>query len=198
DTDAGHLTFIPAWRYTKQDNITALGGFPAGTQEHDRQYSFELRFVGNRIDLFDYQLGALSYHESNDGRLVADQQMIATSQKYDQTLESWATFARLTANLTDRTRIVGGMRYTHDDKHMVASSDSLVVACTVSTPPFCPTAPLVPFTWQISDLPSIGFPIPPPGGAIPAFNALGAPSGALLVRPPVAVDRTQKVGKVTW
>jgi iron complex outermembrane receptor protein len=198
DTGAGHLTFIPAWRYTKQNNITALGGFPAGTQEHDRQYSFELRFVGNRIGMFDYQLGALSYHESNDGRLVADQQMISTSQIYDQTLESWATFARLTANLTDRFRVVGGLRYTHDDKHMVASSDSLVVTCTVATPPFCPAAPLIPFTWQVSDLASIGFPIPPPGGAMPAFNDLGVPTGALLVRPPVAVDQTQKVGKVTW
>ena len=73
-------TFIPAFRYTTQDNVVAPGGFPAGTREKDDQYSFELRFVGNRIGIFDYQLGGLYYNESNKGQLFAAQQKIRTSQ----------------------------------------------------------------------------------------------------------------------
>ena len=76
---------------------------------------------------------------------------------------SYAPFGRLTANITDQLRVVGGLRYTHDEKtfkgNVVASA--IVCAVVIAGVPTCPTAPLVPLVGAPSQFP---YPFPAAGG----------------------------------
>ena len=187
-TGAGTLTVIPAWRYDRQNNISDTFGFTAGVWQKDEQYSAEARFSGNRIGIFDYTLGALYYDEHNVGHYAVGQQALINFQNIDQKLTSYATFARLTAHLSDTLRLVGGVRYTHDHKTLVGNSDDLTIVCVA---PACPAAPLFPQATYPSGL---GLPVPPSGGVVPLIG-----TGAIIARSPAeAVNDGFNTGKVTY
>ncbi len=193
DTGTGKLTIIPAWRYSTVNTITAVPGFMAGLQTKDEQYSVEVRFAGNRIGVFDYTLGGLYYNETNRDHFAVDQQALATFQDFENRTESYAAFARVTAHVSDALRLVGGVRYTKDNKSFDGTSTGLTVVCVVRLAgvPTCPSAPLLPFTWTPGQLP---LPVPPVNGAVSPL--LG--TGAILVRNGNTVDATLDKGKVTY
>ena len=181
DTDYGRATLIAGWRPTRVATGYAALGTPAQTQENDEQYSTEFRFQGNRIGIFDYSLGALYFHEREKGTFIIDQYTLAAFQNYSQRLDSYSGFGRLTAHLTDTLRLVGGIRYTSDNKSFGGTATSLVVACTFQTPfgPSCPNAPLLPF----ATTPAVtGLPIPAVNGPPrPLIGPTGF-TGAVLAR----------------
>jgi iron complex outermembrane recepter protein len=187
-TDAGTLTVIPAWRYGVQDNISNIQGFLAQVFQKDEQFSVEARFAGERIGPIDYTLGALYFQEKNDAQFDIGQQALANFQNNSQKTTSYAVFARLTAHLADNLRLVGGVRYTHDDKSFNGTADGFTIVCPA---PACPTAPLLP---HVQDPSQFGLPLPPPGGVIPLI-----PTGALLVRGPIiSVNDGFKTNRVTY
>jgi len=175
DTQVGTLTFIPAWRYSKLDYLADATGFLYRQSETDQQYSGELRFNGHRIGILDYIVGAYYYHESEDYSQVVDPAVQSSWTTQGVTTSSYAPFGQITAHLTDRLRLVGGIRYTHDHKTFVSTGVSGRIICNATTPagaPNCPNAPLFPLVSGPSDLPFAfpGYgspPIPLPGtGAI--------------------------------
>ncbi len=175
-TDAGTLTFIPSWRDSKLDYLSDASGFLYKQREDDFQYSGELRFSGNRIGMFDYTLGALYYHESEDYHTTVSLSAQETFQDQAIRTNSWAPFGRLTAHITDRFRLVGGVRYTHDHKSFGSTAVSGTIVCTrLALGLTCPTAPLFPLADTSSQLP-FAFPAIS-GGVLP----LGT-SGAILSR----------------
>lgn len=192
DADFGKLTVIPAWRYSTVDTITDVPGFVAGIRTKDEQVSVEARFAGNRVGPFDYTLGGLFYHEHNNVLFGIDQQTLFTTQSNVQTTNSYSGFARLTAHVTERFRVVGGLRYTKDDKSFAGTSDTLTVVCVVPSPVFprCPAAPQLPFTWTVAQQTTVpipvGAPLPVPG------------TGALIVRGGNLVDASLNKGKFTY
>ena len=187
-TGAGTLTVIPAWRYGKQNNISDTFAFTAKVAQHDEQYSAEARFAGNRISIFDYTLGALYYDEHNKGHYAIGQQALANFQDIDQKLTSYAAFARLTAHLTDSFRIVGGIRYTHDDKSFNGDADGYTLVCAA---PACPAVTLFP---QVDYPSQLGIRLPSPGGVAPLIG-----TGAIVVRSPAeVVDQGFKTSRVTY
>ncbi|WP_343615040.1 TonB-dependent receptor [Novosphingobium sp.] len=190
-TDAGTLTFIPAWRDSKLDYSADAAAFFYKTREDDSQYSGELRFNGNRIDIFSYTLGMLYYHETEDYH--ADVNVFAQSSWTDQRINtaSWAPFGRLTANLTDTLRLVGGIRYTHDHKDFVSNGVTGVIVCRAPATVGCPTAPLFPLVDDPSQLP---FAFPPQG--VPAAP-LGT-SGAIVTRTDSSYNSQLTNQRVTW
>ncbi|MEG3164021.1 TonB-dependent receptor [Sphingomonas sp. PB2P19] len=195
DTGAGTLTVIPAYRRASLDYKFAAPSFVGYLREKDEQFSLEARFAGKRIGAFDYILGAFLYDEQIKGNYTFAQQALNTYQTFDSSTKSAALFGRLTANLTDRARLIGGVRYTHDKKDFAGQADVLVVVCTARNAfgvPSCPTVPLLPVTATMDQLPA-PFIVPPIGQARPIGN-----TGAILTRVATPVDTTLGNNEVTW
>ena len=193
DTGFGKLTIIPEWRRSAVNTITDGPGFEAGLRTKDQQDSVEVRFAGNRLGIFDYTFGGLYYHEHNHDNFAIDQQATFTYQDDIAKTDSYAGFARLTAHLADNLRFVGGVRYTKDDKSFNGTQDSLTIVCVAPVPgyPRCPTAPLLPFTWAISQQTVV--PLPAPGQVAPIGS-----TGAIVSRGGNVVDASLDKGKFTY
>ena len=195
ETGIGTFTVIPAWRRAKLDNKFPSPAFIGYIQEDDEQLSVEARLAGKPIGIFDYILGLYYFDEAVDGNYTFGQQALNAYQEFESTTESWAAFGRLTANLTDRFRAIGGLRYTHDQKRFDGQADVFVVVCTVRNAfgvPTCPTVPLLPITDSFSELPP-PFVIPPPDQARPIGT-----TGAILTHPTTPVHAGLSNGEVTW
>ncbi|MDB5579236.1 MAG: TonB-dependent receptor [Bradyrhizobium sp.] len=184
-TGAGTLTIVPAWRYADLNNIVAPG-FLLSTAEKDEQYSLEARFTGNRIGIFDYIVGGYYFDEDIRSRQVVDVSFLGSFLNNHYTTKSFAPFGRLTAHLSDRLRLVGGLRYSKDRKHFTGITTGLIIACTA---PRCLTQPLIPL---VSDISQIPFAIPAQGGPPALGRANGIPTGAVIVR----TDRNDDTGLV--
>ena len=172
DTPYGKLTLIPAWRPSSINDLSDAAGFIAATREDDEQYSTELRFAGNRISIFDYTFGALYYHEREKGVFAANLQSLATYETYTTFTDAYAGFARATAHLTDKLRLVGGVRYTSNQKSFDGTSDRLAIVCTLlALGKTCPTAPLIPFSYAANQQP---LPVPATNGGVVPVLGTGA------------------------
>ena len=195
DTSAGKLTIIPAWRYVKQDGINSVG-FLIGIHETDEQYSLEARFNGDRIGIFDYTVGAQYFHEHDDQTFGVSEAAINVYSLLNQKTESYAGFARVTANINDRFRLVGGARYTHDKKAFDGTQEALTDACSTFPPAPCFGAPLLPYALRIDDLPATFLP-PEPTGALP--TVLPTSGGGSIIRTPKLVSNSVlSKGRATW
>ncbi|HVR89697.1 MAG TPA: TonB-dependent receptor [Novosphingobium sp.] len=197
-TGAGTLTVLPAWRYTSQDYVSQAAAFIFKNKESDEQYSLEARFAGDRVGIFDYTLGAYFYHEQIDAETAVT--ISNTGNAFVQTLgtKSYAGFGRIVANLSDRLRLVGGLRYTKDDKSFKFAGIGAVINClgrTAFGAPNCPTAPFIPLFDRSAQF---AFPFPAAGGApIPVFTSPGPPN-YLIIRTDTTFNRTQSNSRVTY
>ncbi|WP_174296987.1 TonB-dependent receptor domain-containing protein [Sphingomonas bacterium] len=193
-TGLGKLTIIPAFRRNYISNLTAAPGFITGpTPERDNQASVEARFVGKQIGPLEYTLGAIWFHEIDNGHFTVDQQFLAAYQDYRSATNNYAASGRFTLHLADPFRLVGGIRYTDSEKRFDGLSERLTVVCTrvVAGVPTCPTAPLFPFA-----LTAAGQPLPVPamsGGVAPIIG-----TGAIVSRGDVAVDQSLSNKRITW
>lgn len=193
-TGAGTLTILPAWRYSDLDNKFAAPGFIGYIQEKDEQFSLEARFAGERIGIFDYILGAYMFDENVDGNYTFAQQALNAYQEFQSDTRSYAVFGRLTANLNDRLRLIGGLRWTRDEKQFDGRADVFLVRCTrtVNFVPSCPTTPLLPVGDSYTQL-QPPFIVPPVGGVTPIGT-----SGAILIRAVTPVQSELTRSKLTW
>lgn len=176
DTGAGTLTIIPAWRYGSLDYLAEAAAFPYRNREKDEQFSLEARFTGDRVGPIDYTLGAYFYDDSIRARIALNLSAAQNflTQAYDT--RSFAPFARVTAHVNDRLRLVGGVRYSKDIKSFDGTGIALNLICQrrVNGVPTCPTAQL--FT-TVDDVSQVPFPIPAGPAPIPQGT-----SGAIIVR----------------
>ncbi|MBA2933513.1 TonB-dependent receptor [Sphingomonas sp. CGMCC 1.13654] len=172
DSAIGKFTLIPAWRAAQISQVVGGPGFPPYLREKDNQYSLEARLAGKRIGIFDWQIGGFAYDESDRAHYSVNQSSVEIYQDFAPITHSYAGFGRLTAHLTNKLRIVGGIRYTSDHRTFTGTQDALVIACThvVAGRPSCPTAPLFDTS---SSLATQILPVPPRGGALP-LGATGA------------------------
>ena len=190
-TGVGTLTFIPSFRDSRLDYLSDAAAFFYKQREDDFQDSFELRFNGNRIGIFDYTLGALYYHESEKYHNALD--ISAQGSFTDQLIntDSWAPFGRLTAHLSERLRVVGGVRYTHDHKDFVSAGTTGTIVCTLLARGLtCPTSPLFPIVDYPSQLP---FPYPAANGGV-----LPVGGGAIISRSDSAYNTKLTNRRVTY
>ena len=198
NTGAGTLTVIPQWRYSKLNYASTAGSFPYANRETSEQYGAEARFAGKRISLFDYQVGLYYYGEITHSRPEISLSNLATYSASNYTTNSYAAFGRLTTNLSNRLRLVGGVRYTKDDKKFGYTATSIVVSCVAVNAfgaPNCPTAPSVPLFIDPATLP---FRVPAAGGApIPVFAGPGGPN-YLVIRTDTSFNRTKSNSRVTY
>ena len=191
DWDAGFGTFTiePALRFDRIRNRGGAGGFPITADQRNSQFSLEGRLAGS-AGLFDYTVGAFMFDENNRLRFgsVTFGSNLSLAAPIKQHIFSWAPFARLTANLTEDLRLVGGIRYTKDSKQLDSINPSIAVSCA---PTFtCSGIVLPPNVTRLEDIP---FAIPAAPGTIP-----GPTPNSRVTRSQVTINSRLKDSKATY
>lgn len=192
----GTVTVIPAWRYDNEDYLSSAGGFSYRQRQKTEQFSVEARLIGNRVSIFDYQLGFYLYHENIQLTTSLSLGAAANFLNNGFSTHSIAPFGRLTANLTDKLRLVGGVRYTDDKKQFGGTTEGNTIVCLnrVNGVPTCPTVPLFGY---VDGPASSNIPLPGRNGVLPVLNN-GRPTGAVVVRSDRTDDDRLDNDKVTW
>lgn len=128
-TDIGTFTLVPAYRKSNGDSFFYGPAFnTAYSAEKDTQYSLEARLAG-AAGMVDYVVGGFYFNEKIDAQNEYNQEFVLPIQSYTHKTKSWAAFGQLTANLSDRFRLVGGARYTRDKKAMDGIINNFITFC---------------------------------------------------------------------
>lgn len=192
EQDWGTLTVLPAYRRSTRDQIV-VHIFPIGGKEAGTQLSLEPRLDIEGLGIFDITLGAYLYREEIDSDVVLNQSFAYAHQFFSSLTDSQALFGRVTANLTDRFRLVGGLRYSKDSKSIDGATDGLALVCVTAVlgVPFCPTAELFVYVGTPEEQP---FDVPE-RGAPPALQPM---QGTLLIRQYSETKEALDQGKLTY
>jgi iron complex outermembrane recepter protein len=110
------LTFIPAVRNVDIAYLTYTPAFRFDTTEGSEQQSYELR-LGNTSERLNWVGGFYYFDEDQTELYFLNANPIQQSNvDVDLNNESWAAFGQGTFSLTDTLRLIGGVRYTEEDK----------------------------------------------------------------------------------
>ena len=194
DSPIGTFTLLPAYRNAKLDDQHSSAGFTPFTQEEFEQSSVEAR-LGGQSGMFEYIAGLYFYDENVKGNYTFAQTVQSSYQDFETTTRSYAAFARLTAKLTDRFRVTGGIRYTDDKKTMDGAADTILQICPGPSTVTCPNAPLIPVTDRPDQLP---FAVPARGGSPLPVLVNGVPTGAITARSTAVVLAEANTNRVTF
>ena len=186
----GTLTVTPAHRKSSLDYLSGAGAFIYRQHEKDEQNSLEARLSGKNIGIFDYTIGGYYFDESIDATTALSLSFQGVFLAPNITTRSTAPFGRLTAHLSDTLRVVGGLRYTTDNKTFKQTTIGLTIPCAAGAPPNCPNAVLIPLVDGYAGLP---YPTLPVAGGPPVRLA----TGTLLVRTDRVDDSQLKKSKLT-
>jgi iron complex outermembrane receptor protein len=110
------LTFIPAYRDTDVAYLTYTPGFYFRTDETSKQQSYELR-LANDGDTLKWVTGV--YYFDEDQTQVYNLQARPIQESTVNTplhTRSYAAFGEVTYSLTSAFRLIGGARYSNDEK----------------------------------------------------------------------------------
>lgn len=128
-TGIGKLTVIPSYRRSKDDTLFYGPAFnTAHTKEKVSQKSLEARLSGN-VGMIDYVVGGFYLNEKIQANTEYNQEFVLPISNYVQKTDSYAGFGQLTANVSDRFRLIGGARYTHDKKAMNGGINNFITFC---------------------------------------------------------------------
>ncbi|HEU0067003.1 MAG TPA: TonB-dependent receptor [Sphingomonas sp.] len=196
ETGIGTVTLIPAVRRSTLDLLFNGPSFQGAlTREKDDQGSVELRLQGKRVGMFDWLAGIYYFDERVDGKYGINQYQITSFQDFTSDTQSYAAFGRITANVSDAFRLVGGGRYTQDKKQFDGAVQTLVELCAAPPPPTgpgCFGGPSVPVVERLDQVP--GAPtIPGPRGTVPYGNR-----GNILFFIPNQVNAELSRGRFTY
>ncbi|MBB4613444.1 TonB-dependent receptor [Novosphingobium taihuense] len=139
-TGIGKLTVIPAYRESTDDSLFYGPAFnTAHTKEKVKQASFEARLSGS-AGMVDYVLGAFYFNEKIKANNEYNQEFVLPILNYAHKTNSYAGFGQLTAHVTDKLRLIGGVRYTHDKKSIDGLITNFITFCG-GPPPALVTPP---------------------------------------------------------
>lgn len=204
ETAIGDVTFIPAYRESKQDHNLNGPAFSSGLeQDKDHQFSAELRLAGKSIGPVDWLIGGYYFDETTKGNASYNQYLVNSIQEYDIRTKSLAGFGRLTLHLSDTLRFVGAGRYTHDKKAIDANVITLLNVCTNAPPPSgpgCFGGPSIPMGLRLADV-AAAIPASQLPFGFPAASGDGRPfgsSGNVLLYTPLTVNEQIKQNRFTY
>lgn len=169
------LIVIPAYRRSELDNQFNGPPFRAAiNQDVAKQYSVEARLSG-AVGPVDWIAGGYWFDENVKGKNAFNQFATTTFNTFDYDSKSLAAFLRLTFNVSDDLRLVGGMRYTDESRSINASPIAVTGVCLIPAPPggpqSCPQVPNIPVgTTYLDALRAL------PAGIFPAVSPLTAAS----------------------
>lgn len=143
------LTVLPAYRHEKVDYLDYVPGFQDKQRGSTSEKSIEVR-LANRSDRLKWVLGGYYIKNDQDNRSTVRQELFGTSFISTQaiSLESYAFFGEATFSVTDRLRLTGGLRYTHEE----TTNDTIAnETLAPSTPAYNPFNPVTNPTGEVGD-----------------------------------------------
>lgn len=128
DLGGATVTFIPAYRDTSADYLTYTPGFYFDTQETSKQQSYELR-VGNDGDRLKWVAG-LYYFDEQQTQLYELQALPIQRSTVDTELSTraYAVFGEATFSVTPELRLIGGLRWSRDEKTQAGTTNAVLPA----------------------------------------------------------------------
>jgi iron complex outermembrane recepter protein len=169
-SDAGALTVIPAYRHGSLDYQSITPAFLVDQNENDKQASLEARFASTENYTWNYLIGAFYLDERIVDAPTYDMQFNAAIGPTEPTTKSYAAFGSLRYSVTDAFRVTGGLRYTHDAKHIMGTASGRHVLCP-------------------------GVFIPPPAGPQFCFGGVGQ---VVVPNPRIDLDTGNAWADTTW
>ncbi|MDR3511670.1 MAG: TonB-dependent receptor [Caulobacteraceae bacterium] len=133
-TSAGTLTSLTAYRLSDWHNLadndfTAADFLASGIKEDQTQVSQEVRFASKTGGPFDYIVGAYYFHQdlNTDSTAIAGADLGVYPSAVNADIyallhtDSYAAFAHGEYHVNDQWSLVGGLRYTREDKKVTQS-----------------------------------------------------------------------------
>ncbi len=206
DVGNATITVIPAYRSQELHNVYSVGVFQGALQDETaEQFSIEARVAGS-VGMFDYVSGLFYYDEDTTFRGSFNQYGLQNTPRSEASTESWAAFARVVANITNQFRVVGGIRYTDDQKTIDASQLSLTAVCLTTPTPNCSTIPSIPVRFTIEESIAAINPALFVSGNTPLNVPFGVPvpyfvtpaQRAIMIRGNTVVQDETSFDRVTW
>ena len=117
DLGFGTLTILPAYRDSRPDYLTYNAGYEGRVIETAKQKSLEVRLASSGNQALKYVLGGYFFHEKQkDLNHFPNGILLDTFFQAKITNKSYAVFGQGSYEVLDGFRLVGGLRYTKDDK----------------------------------------------------------------------------------
>ena len=201
DLGFAKATVLAAYRESDLNSIDFGVGFPVYTDQRDNQASLEARLAGPDRGLFRWLIGAYLYDENIKSNYQFNLYALSSIQQLDTGTTSKAAFARVTLAPTDRLRLVGGVRFTNENKRFDGQSNIFRTICTNPVPPIpaCPTAPFIPFATSPSELISKMGLIQVSNGPPPVFiQPTAAGANVIFQRINIPIKDTLETNKTTF
>ena len=112
------LTVLPAFRHEETAN-TSYNVQQQNLDERADQETLEVR-LGNATKRLKWVAGLYFFNEVNPGRIriLIAPDILHTNIPYQPHGTSYAGFGEATLSLTDKLRLIGGARYTIEDRHL--------------------------------------------------------------------------------
>ena len=120
-TPLGTLTVVPSFRHTTLDYLSYGAGFGILSNERDSQETVEARFTSRENSDLRFIAGFFFLHDFVNSRMGIDAFEpsflgVSLNEVFTVGTTSYAPFADATYNITPTLRLIGGIRYTIDQK----------------------------------------------------------------------------------
>lgn len=195
-TGLGDLTILPAYRNARVRSLFNGPAFRGGLSHEDSdQFTLEARIAGKRIGPLDWQIGGFYFDEHVNGSQVFSQYTVNSFQIFQAHNKSSAAYGRLTLHASDRLRLVGGIRFTNDDKTFAGDGKNLIETCSTQPSTTCLGGPSVPVALTYADLSRI---ITVPTLPGPANGVAFGTTGNRLFYTPVVNNQKLNRNRTTW
>jgi iron complex outermembrane receptor protein len=139
-TPIGTLTVLPAYLSSTEHALHYAAGFPVHFDQSSNERTGEVRLASPNDQTLTWVVGGYYFDESAAFTLEANQTSFDAINIFpDITTKSYAGFGQATWKLNDMWRLIGGARYTREDK--TAQGETTTGFSTGYGPPAPPGAP---------------------------------------------------------
>ena len=141
DLGFADLTVIPAYRHNKPNYLTYANGYYAKNNEKDNQVSLEARLSSKPGQRLGYVAGLFYFNEKQHANNLFNQGPVSVTNFIANIYnKSYAAFGQGTFALAPTLRLVGGIRFTHENKRQ----NTLLAQRTLANP----NPPYIPVTGE--------------------------------------------------
>jgi iron complex outermembrane receptor protein len=129
------LTFLPAYRDSPTNYRTYTPGFAFGVDEADKQWTSELR-LAHRGDKLRWVTGLYYFNEKTHFFLPTYQGLIGSSygSATPYNTQSYAGFGEMTYEIVNGLRLIGGLRWTDDQRQIQGGQNAYFPTTTIVNP----------------------------------------------------------------
>ncbi len=129
--DLATLTVLPAYRKQNFSQLTNSNGFPLSADEHSDQTSLEVR-LGHQSEALKWVIGGYYFDLDTNSLFNLFSSDYITGFRVENNIpklatRSYAAFGEATYSVTDRLRLIGGIRYTSERKTLQATITDLSI-----------------------------------------------------------------------